>query len=100
MSFFFLSLENPRQLLDNRVSNILGRRITSKILGPHAAVQSCPHGVLDGLGLVVEVEGVPEEHGDGEDRSDGVDNALAGDVGGGTLRKDGSAFVVGWFREM
>lgn len=45
--------------------------------------------VLDGLGLVGEVERVAEHHGDGEDGADGVDDALAGDVGGGacTSRK-------------
>ena len=37
--------------------------------------------VLDGLGLVGQVQGVAEHRGDGEDGADGVDDALSRDIG-------------------
>lgn len=78
-----LSLENLGQLLDNLITDSHSAGAAAHVLGAQAPVNGGLDGVLDGLGLVGEVEGVAEHHGDGEDGAEGVDDALAGDVGGG-----------------
>lgn len=77
-----LSLEDLSQLLDNSVADLLSASVATQVLAAQAAIESSPHGVLDSLGLSREVEGVAQEHGHGQDRADGVDDALAGDIGG------------------
>ena len=53
--------------------------------GAVALVQHGLHGVLHGVGLLQQAEGVPEHHGGREDGGHGVGLVLAGNVRGGAV---------------
>jgi hypothetical protein len=86
------------QRLHDRLADLLCARLAAKICGPDtetadaAVVEDLAYGVFDSLGLPLEAEGIPEEHGRAEDRPDGVGDAFAGYVRGGAV--DG--FVEPW----
>lgn len=69
------------QLRDNRVTHLLGASAATDVLGPGAVVDGVLHGLLDRVGLLGEAERVPQHHGDRQDGADGVDDALARDIG-------------------
>lgn len=77
-----LCLEDLGQLGDDGVTDLLGAGAAAEVLRAQTVVDDGLDGVLDGLGLLGQVEGVAEHHGDGEDGANGVDDALAGDIGG------------------
>ena len=78
-----LPLEDLLQLRDNRVTHLDSTNGASKVLCPHTIVESSLNRGLDGSRLLGQVERIPQHHGDGEDSTDGVDDALAGDIRGG-----------------
>lgn len=86
------------QLLHDRIANLHGGGVAAEILGSETTIQGCADSVLDGLGLLGEVEGVSEQHGDGEDGADGVDDALAGDIRGGAFTASvlSRRRIIGW----
>lgn len=81
-----LSLEDLGQLLHDGVSRLDRSRVAAHVFRPQTTVDGGPHGVLDGLGLGREVEGVPEHHGDGEDGAERVHYTLARDIRGGACQ--------------
>lgn len=74
-------LQDLGQLSNDGVARLRGLRVTAHVLRPQARINSLPDGLLDGLGLLGQVQRVAQHHGDGQDGADGVDDALAGDVG-------------------
>lgn len=76
-------LQHLLELLCNCVTD-LGRAVRStNILCADTGVDGAADGLFDGTCLGGEVEGVEEHEGNGEDRADGVHDALSGDVRGG-----------------
>lgn len=75
------SLENLLQLGNDGIAHILGAGSPLEVLGPDAVVEGGLDGGLDGIGLLGQVQRVAQHHGDRQDGADGVDDALAGDVG-------------------
>lgn len=75
-----LARQDLDNLLRDGVADLDGAGAAANVLGAKTAVEHVLNGVLDRLGLLGQVEGVAEHHGDGEDGADGVDDALAGDV--------------------
>ena len=53
--------------------------------GAVAGVEDLVDGGFDGVGVLLEVGGVAQDHGGGEDGSEGVGLAGAGDVGRGAV---------------
>lgn len=74
-------VENLLQLGDDGIAHILGAGSSLEVLGPDAVVEGGLDGGLDGIGLLGEVQRVAQHHGDRQDGADGVDDALAGDIG-------------------
>lgn len=73
--------KNFLQLLRNGISNLDGAVRATDIFGSDVLLDNVPDGVFDSFRFGREMEGVLEHHGDREDGADGVDDALAGDVG-------------------
>lgn len=82
--FPFSLLQQLLQLRRNSVSDFLGLRLATDISRADARLGDVAHGGLDGLGLVRAREGVLQQHGHRQDGCQGVDDALAGDIGGGS----------------
>lgn len=76
-------LENGGEPPGHLVADVLCGGAAAQVPGAHAVVERLLDGGLDGVCLGGEVERVAQHHGDGEDGADGVDDALARDVGGG-----------------
>ncbi len=53
------------------------------VAGAEAGFEDGVHGAFDGLGVLLEMEAVTQEHGRGEDLSDGVGEIFASNVRGG-----------------
>ncbi|KAI6767077.1 hypothetical protein HG531_011437 [Fusarium graminearum] len=79
-----LSLEELLELLNNLISDLLCASVSAHVLGAQTAVQGISDSSLDNLGLLGEVERVSEHHGHRQDGTDGVNDALARDIRGGT----------------
>lgn len=73
--------QNLLELCDDRITHILSASAATNIPCPGAIVNGVLHSLLDGVGLLGEAERVPQHHGDGQDGADGVNNALARDIG-------------------
>lgn len=76
----FQSLEQLLQLSSNGIADLRGGRLAADVAGAHTRLNDVTHGLLNDAGLVEPAKGVLHHHGNGEDSSDGVDDALAGDV--------------------
>lgn len=77
--------ESSLQLLDNRASVLVGLGLAAKIAGKVLALgEGVEDGLLDAVGVLVERH-VPQHHDGRKKESGGVSEALAGNVGGGTV---------------
>ena len=83
--FLNLGLKDLLQLSNNSVTHVRSGSAAAKVLGLGAVVDGSLDSGLDSVGLLGEVERVAEHHSDGEDGADGVDNALAADIGSGAV---------------
>lgn len=88
-------LEDGDELPGHLVAHLGGGGAAAQVRCAKALVEGLVDGGLDGAGLVREVERVAEHHGDGEDGADGVDDALARDIGGRACEQGFSRLVVG-----
>lgn len=76
-----LVLQNLLQLRNNGITHVLGSSASTKILGAGAVVNGALDGGLNSLGLIRQTQRVSEHHGNRKDGADGVDDALARNVG-------------------
>ena len=79
-----LLLQQTLQSLNNLISNFLGTTVSTKILSPQSIIKDLLDCLLDEISLRTSAKRVSEEHGYGEDGSDGVCDSLTCDIGGGT----------------
>lgn len=77
-----LSLENGRKLLGHSITNLSGAGAAANVFGADVVVDDGLDGLVDFAGQLGLLKGVLEHHAHGQDGGDGVDDALAGDVGG------------------
>lgn len=80
-----LSLKDLLQLSNYSVTHIRSGSVTAKVLGLGTVVNGSLDSSLNGIGLLGEVERVAEHHGDGENGTDGVDDALTRNIGSGAV---------------
>ena len=83
----FYLLEQLLQLGDNGITNLNGGSLATNVARANTSLNDVLNGLLDYAGLVEHAEGVLHHHGNGENSSDRVDNALAGDIGGGAWQE-------------
>ena len=80
--FFFSLLEQLLELSSDGITDLDGGGLTTDIARTDTSLDNVLDGLLDDPGLVEHTERVLHHHGDGEDSGDGVDNTLAGNIGG------------------
>lgn len=83
----FYLLEQLLQLGDNGITNLNGGSLATNVARANTSLNDVLNGLLDDASLIEHTEGVLHHHGDGENSSNGVDNALAGDIGGGAWQE-------------
>lgn len=76
-------LQELLQLSNDGITDLLSGGLASEVARADARLDDVSHSGLDELSFSLAVERVLEEKSGGEDGCDGVDDALAGDVGGG-----------------
>lgn len=76
-----LSLEEFDEFSNNGITHVSCASRATQILGTDTVVDSQLNSSLNSSSLFGQVERVLEHHGNGEDGANGVDNALARDVG-------------------
>lgn len=88
INFFcpLLLLEDLGQLAGNGITDLGGLCLAANIAGLDALLDDNSDGFVDGLGEFGLLEGVLEHHANGKEHGDGVDDALAGNVGCGTWK--------------
>ena len=83
----FYLFEQLLQLGDNGITNLNGGSLAANVTRANTSLNDVLNGLLDDSGLIEHAEGVLHHHGDGENSSDGVDNALAGNIRGGAWQE-------------
>lgn len=78
-----LSLQNSNKLLHDRITDLGRAGAAADVLGAHALVDARFDGGIDLTRQLGLLEAVLQHHAHGQDGRDRVDDALAGDVGGG-----------------
>lgn len=76
------SLQQLLELDSDGITNLDGGGLAANVARADTSLDNVLDSFLDDAGLVDHAERVLHHHGDGEDSSDGVDNSLAGDIGG------------------
>lgn len=79
-----LLLEDLGQLAGNGITDLSGLCLATNVASLDALLDDDSDCLVDGLGEFGLLEGVLEHHADGKKHGNGVDDALAGDVGCGT----------------
>lgn len=87
------SLEQLLELDSDGITDLDGGGLAANVARADTSLDDVLHSLLDDAGLVEHTEGVLHHHGDGEDSSDGVDDSLAGDVGGRAWYFESAVFV-------
>jgi hypothetical protein len=77
-------LQQLLQLSSDSVADLASCRLAANIGSPDTGLDHIADSGLDGLGVIHAVQGVLHHHGNGENGGDGVDEALACNVGGRT----------------
>lgn len=86
-----LSTQKTLQHLDNFITHLLRAPLATQILrsivetAGFGTVKNLLHSLLDEGGFSALTERVPEHHGGGEDGTDGIGDALTGNVRSGTV---------------
>lgn len=75
-------LEQLLELGSDGITDLDSGGLAANIARADTSLDDVLDGLLDDPGLVEHAERVLHHHGDGKDRGDGVDNALAGNIGG------------------
>lgn len=78
----FSLLEELLELDSDGITDLDGGGLTTDIARADTSLDNVLDGLLDDPGLGEHTEGVLHHHGDGKDSGDGVDNALASNIGG------------------
>ena len=89
-----LGLEDGSELLGDGVTDLSGAGAAANVFGADVVVDDGLDGLVDLLGKLGLLEGVLEHHAHGEDGGDGVDDALARDVGGGACGTSVSGIIL------
>lgn len=79
-----LLLEELLKLSNDGITDLGSGGLAANITSASASLDDVADSLLDNASLGEHAEGVLHHHGDGEDGSNGVDDALSGNVGGGT----------------
>lgn len=79
-----LLLQQFLQLGSDSVTDLASCRLAANIGSANTGLDHIADSRLDGLGVIHAVQGVLHHHGNGENGGDGVDDALACNVGGRT----------------
>lgn len=85
-SSLFLAAEDARKLAGNGITDLGSLCGTANVAGLDALLDDNLDGLVDGFCELGLLERVLEHHADGEKHGDGVDDALAGDVGCGAYQ--------------
>lgn len=82
--FCIYLLKQLLQLSCDGIANLGGLGGATDVAGANTSLDNVAHGLLDQASHIDHVEGVLHHHSDGQNSGDGVNNALAGNIGGRT----------------
>lgn len=78
----FSLLEQFLELGNDGIANLNSGGLAANVACADTSLDNVLDSLLDDAGLIEHAERVLHHHGDGEDSGDGVDDALAGNIGG------------------